>query len=105
MTPTTLAAPTTPTPPVVGVAHANRMRPALRFGLTAALVLLALSAFGPTLEVYVVLALLALLVLRELAGRALDERERARVDLLVALGFLAFLAVVVRRVVDILQRT
>jgi hypothetical protein len=50
-----------------------------------------------------VLYLLLLLVLRELVGRDLSQRERARVDLLVGAGVVAFAVVVVRRVAEILS--
>jgi len=78
-------------------------RPAVRFAVAYALALLALSAFSPTGEVFLVLALLVLLAGRELAGRLLDARSRDRIDLLVGLGVLAFLAIVVRRVAEILR--
>jgi hypothetical protein len=78
------------------------LRPAVRFGLAASLVLFGLAAFEPSLDVLLVLALVALLVLRELAGRGLDARERIRVDYLIGLGFLAFVVIVVQRVVQIL---
>lgn len=78
-------------------------RPAVRFAVVYALALFGLSAFTPTVEVFLVLALLVLLAGRELAGRLLDARSRDRIDLLVGLGVLAFLAIVVRRVADILK--
>lgn len=78
-------------------------RPAVRFALAYSLALLALSAFSPSVEVFLVLALLVLLAGRELAGRLLDARSRDRIDLLVGLGVLAFLAIIVRRVAEILR--
>ena len=79
------------------------MQAPVRFAAGYALAVLAIAAFNPSLEVFVVLALLALLAARELAGRLLDARARERVDLLVGLGILAFVAIVVRRLVEILS--
>lgn len=58
--------------------------------------------FWAGVEVLVVLALIGLLVIRQLAGPALLEPTRARVDVVIAGLLVAFAVVVVRRVAEIL---
>jgi hypothetical protein len=79
------------------------VKPAIRFSLTATLTLALLAAFDPPVDVFLVLALVAFLALRELAGRGLDAGQRTRVDYMIGVGFIAFLVIVVRRVVEILS--
>jgi len=79
------------------------LAPDRRFALAAALAFLTLGVLASSLEALVVLCLLAVLVLRETVGRALDLAARARVDLLAGVGFVAFAVIVVRRVVAILS--
>jgi len=78
------------------------MRPAVRLAAAYALVCLGLAAVAPSVEVFLVLALLALLGARELAGRLLDARSRERIDALLGLGALVFVAIVLRRIATIL---
>lgn len=80
------------------------MRAPLRLtGLFAAWVLGTLSLLPEAgLDLHVILWLIGLLVLRELAGRGLDDVRRARVDGTILAGLLAFSVVVVLRVREIL---
>lgn len=58
--------------------------------------------FSSGLEVLVVLWLIGLLVARELAGHALVSATRARVDVGIGVGLVAFGVVVAVRVAEIL---
>lgn len=58
---------------------------------------------GGRLDLYVVLALIGLLVLRELLGAYASERLTSRLSVFIFVGLLAFTYIVVQRVREILN--
>lgn len=77
--------------------------PARLTALFAAWVLATLALFPEAgFDLHVILWLIGLLVLRELAGRGLNDAQKARVDGAILAGLVAFAVVVALRVREIL---
>lgn len=82
------------------------MRATVQLGLLYVVCLAVLAAFvayAGAVDVYIVLALVALLVLYQLLDARLSAAVRARVGLFLLAGGVAFVAIVVDRVRRILQ--